>query len=295
MNVYLDDTLLEVVDLYTQNEVYQNPVYSTSFPYGQHTIKMEWTGTSNQGSSGTTIFLDKMTYIDESPVTPTPSATSTPTSTPTQTPMPTPTNSYVYDRNDAVNYADTWAHSRNTAYPRADQVGCECNNCTNFASQVLHEGGYPLREGQYEPLDGEEWWYKPDSLSEYSWTWWKAESFKNYMELYAYPGEFELKTSKNGLAGGDFIVLDICTNGELNCGDPDGIPDHVRVVVGEGYTSTNPDDYANPCTTATPTVPASINALLINQNCVDRWHVKWDYNIEYLVGSDSIWYFHVIE
>jgi hypothetical protein len=90
MAVYLDDFLLIIVDLYTSNMVQQNPVYSTSFPHGQHTVKFEWTGTKNLSSTGTVIVLDKLTYIIGTPPTPTPTATLT--STPTRTATPTKTH-----------------------------------------------------------------------------------------------------------------------------------------------------------------------------------------------------------
>jgi len=53
MDVYLDDNFLSRVDLYSSITMEQKAVYSTSFPYGQHTVKLAWTGTKNTASTST--------------------------------------------------------------------------------------------------------------------------------------------------------------------------------------------------------------------------------------------------
>jgi hypothetical protein len=107
-----------------------------------------------------------------------------------------------------------------------------------------------------------------------------------------YPSEFDVNP-QSALEGGDLIILDL--HGASPDDFPDGVPDHVRVVVGYGDISQNQNDYTRggcagadyPVPTANPTP-----ILLINQHCVDRWHVAWDYR---LFGDENIWYIHVIE
>jgi len=95
MKVYLDNTLQATVDLYSPSLINERPVYSLSFPYGNHTVKLEWDGTKNANSSDYHVFIDKMTYFTAAPTpTPTATVTNTPTatSTPTVTLTPTSTN-----------------------------------------------------------------------------------------------------------------------------------------------------------------------------------------------------------
>jgi hypothetical protein len=128
--------------------------------------------------------------------TPTASPTITPSFTPTLTATATatvtPTNSYTYDRTAAVAYADQWAHEpRNTNYPLSDETGCNCNDCTNYISQVMHNGGYPLRTGTWDDHSPFEWWYR-DSLfgADYSYTW----AVTDWLNVYfaQYPNEFDV-------------------------------------------------------------------------------------------------------
>jgi hypothetical protein len=242
--------------------------------------------------------------------TPTPTLTLTPTLTPTSTPSPTltitptitftptstPQNPYSYDRSLAVAYADQWAHEpRNANYPLADETGCNCNDCTNYISQVLQNGGYPLRTGNWDENNVFEWWYRDGGLFEadYSLTWANADWINSYFAQYL--NEFDVNPPVSTLEGGDFIVLDLRDN-DTSEPVPDGIPDHGRVVVGYGYPSTDVINYISYNTNCevvynpTPTsVPEPI--LLINQHCVDRQNVAWDFNIQDIPR----WYIHVIE
>jgi hypothetical protein len=76
----------------------------------------------------------------------------------------------------------------------------------------------------------------------------------------------------------------------------DGLPDHIRVIVGNGWTSTDVIDYYTKCDAngnpaPTPTAaPPSVFDLLIDQHCIDRRHVVWDYGID---GNANKWYIHV--
>lgn len=95
------------------------------------------------------------------------------------------------------------------------------------------------------------------------------------------------------LQAGDIIMLDI--HGPSSSDPPDGVYDHIQVVVGNGNTSTDPNDYVT-CVNGVPIVPSSappsVNAVLIDQNCIDRKHVAWDYFVEPEAGKKFI---HVID
>ena len=117
-------------------------------------------------------------------------------------------------------------------------------------------------------------------------TWSATDWINSYFAQY--PDEFEVNP-QTSLEGGDFIVLDT---------DRDQLPDHIRIVVGYGSTSTNESDYIGwetddtSCWEVINPVPTPVNKLLINQHCIDRWHVAWDYNIVF--ENINMWYIHVI-
>lgn len=93
--------------------------------------------------------------------------------------------------------------------------------------------------------------------------------------------------------GGDFILLDLRNNMFPNLNlPPDGLPDHGRFLVGYGSTSTEQYDYTDGCGVNNP-IPTSEITLLGNQHCTDRWHVAWDYNINF--DLHRAWYIHVID
>lgn len=69
--------------------------------------------------------------------------------------LTTPTMAYAYDGFQAAVYSYNWACNgcRNPNYPPF------YNDCTNFASQALHEGGgYPYRNYGYDNGDDRSWW-----------------------------------------------------------------------------------------------------------------------------------------
>jgi hypothetical protein len=86
--------------------------------------------------------------------------------------------------------------------------------------------------------------------------------------------EFEMLSSPILLTTGDILILDI--TGPI--GLPDGIPDHARIIVGQGYTSTDQADYTDGCGNNLQ-IPPSTYTLLIDQHCTDRRHVAFDYNL----------------
>ena len=229
-------------------------------------------------------------------VTPTPTMTFTPTATPTNTPVPTATNSYTYNRTAAVSYADTWAHERNNVFPNYGTT-CGCDDCTNYISQVLYNGDYPLRPGNWDANDEFQWWYRADdndpSTDENSKTWSATDWFKSYIEHYDDEfSEFVVNPNPPVPQGGDFILLDLRNNIFPLILIPDGLPDHGRALVGYGYTSTDQRDYTNGCGN-NDIIPDSALTLLANQHCTDRWHVAWDYNIDFNI--QGFWYIHIID
>ena len=204
-------------------------------------------------------------------------------------PEPTPEAGQLFNRSAAATYANTWAHGRNPNYPDfGGQCGC-ATDCTNYASQVLHEGGYPLHPtdpATWYPLNPIQWWYGQN----YPFGWWNTNSWSvpDALREYVthYPSDFQFKSSPvagTNLTKGDFFLMDL---------DRDGTPDHTRVIVGSGYTSTKPADYTyTGCISGgVAPIPARKMALLANQHCVDRWHVVWNYN---LPNGTKMWAYHV--
>lgn len=206
------------------------------------------------------------------------------------------TSSYLYDRVAAVSYANDWARDRNPNYPLSNETGCGCNDCTNYISQILHEGGYPLRVGHTWDADNKyEWWYRTNFFPYNSKTWSATDWFYQYTKIY--DAEFDTNVQWSDLEGGDFILMDLRNNETPNINTPDGKPDHARVVIGEGDTSDNPIDYisytSNHCAINYNPVPPVETTLLVNQHCVDRKHVVWDYGIDFSVHN--LFYIHVID
>ncbi|MBB1484989.1 amidase domain-containing protein [Tessaracoccus sp. MC1865] len=70
----------------------------------------------------------------------------------------------------AVNYAKKWWNGRNPAYPTKYS-----NDCTNFASQAMHQGGWQPVSGFYQ--SDKAWWYTGLTTS-YSWG--GAENFYRF-------------------------------------------------------------------------------------------------------------------
>lgn len=72
-NVYLDGSLVAVVDLYSATNVYKAVVYtSPTLAYGTHTLRIERSGTKNDASSGRSVNLDSFVVADtRAPASPT--------------------------------------------------------------------------------------------------------------------------------------------------------------------------------------------------------------------------------
>ncbi|WP_243355371.1 amidase domain-containing protein [Bacillus litorisediminis] len=117
---------------------------------------------------------------------------------------------YHYDRRRAVRYAETFWNSYNPKYKKFQ------DNCTNFISQCLHEGGAPMRG---YPNRGNGWWMRNNNWS-YSWT--VANSLRYY-----------LQNSKSGLRAKEVSSPEQLLLGDVICYDfqGDGRFDHNTIVV----------------------------------------------------------------
>ncbi|MFD1361335.1 amidase domain-containing protein [Lentibacillus salinarum] len=117
---------------------------------------------------------------------------------------------FSYDRRSAVQYAERWWNSYNSAYRTFDV------DCTNFVSQCMRAGGAPMRGA---PDRGNGWWYQDDNWS-YSWA--VAHSLRWY-----------LSGSTSGLKGKEMESARELMPGDIICYDfaGDGRWDHNTIVV----------------------------------------------------------------
>lgn len=167
-------------------------------------------------------------------------------------------NAGGYNRAAAVAYADQWAHDHNAAYPNREPV-----DCTNYASQVLHNGGLPLIAGWDDIWH---WYYVATVFT--SNTWANADHLNQHASQFQ-GTRFEFRTPPN-LDGGDFFLMDLPDN-------PYSGPDHARVFVGWGQIEEG-DEIGN-------------WNWLANQHSVDRKRVRWDFNIP---AGTPLWGWHVV-
>lgn len=174
----------------------------------------------------------------------------------------------VYNRSTAVTYADAWAKNRNPNYPNYG-TGTGCNDCTNYVSQVLHQGGVPQISGSDDALH----WF---TYKDFWGTWQGSKSWAATDWLNTHASQFQstryqyISGGPSTLSAGDFFLMDLPTN-------PFQGPDHSRVIVGWG--SVLEGDQVGQW------------RLLANQHCVDRKRVRWDYNIP---AGTLLWAWHVI-
>lgn len=119
---------------------------------------------------------------------------------------------YSYNRLKAVQYAEKWWNSYNPAYKKFK------DDCTNFISQCLHQGGGPMR-GQ--PNRSRGWWMAGNNWS-YSW------SVANALRLY-------LANSKEGLRTREVSRPDQLLFGDVICYDfeGDGRFNHNTIITGK--------------------------------------------------------------
>jgi hypothetical protein len=183
-----------------------------------------------------------------------------------------------YNRGYATTYADLWTHDRNVYFPNYG-TGSNCNDCTNYLSQVLLSGGLPQILIDHSEKD---WWYWCDEytpfLCDNSKAWSATDWMNRHVSYYYRNQRFDYKNSVYDLEAGDFFLMDLPES------SAHGIPNHARIVVGWGY----PEE-GNQLDQFT---------LLVNQHCTDRKRVRWNYNIDdqnYPINNDiDVWYVRVI-
>lgn len=79
---------------------------------------------------------------------------------------------YVYNRMEAVRYAELWWNDFNPNFHRFE------DDCTNFISQCLYAGGIPM---EFSQSRSKGWWYR-GGQNGWSFSWTVANSFKQYLE-----------------------------------------------------------------------------------------------------------------
>ena len=81
-----------------------------------------------------------------------------------------------YDRLKAVQYARKWARGTNPQYGRM------ANDCTNFVSQVLYEGGWPMVSwgNPFTRASSSVWWFV-DAINKGSYTWGGAANLHDFL------------------------------------------------------------------------------------------------------------------
>lgn len=113
---------------------------------------------------------------------------------------------YYYNRQAAVDYANTWWDRHNPQFPAFQ------DDCTNFISQCLYAGGAPMRG---MPNRSQGWWMigLPERWS-YSWS--VAHSLRWYLET-ATKGLMATRVSSiSELQLGDVIFYDFTGDGRID-------------------------------------------------------------------------------
>lgn len=135
----------------------------------------------------------------------------------------------------AANYADEWANDYNPFWPRIT------DDCTNFVSQAVFAGRYPMT-GVGGSLSDDHNWYASSVYTGWRWThsWSFSQGFRNFL-IYDRPGgsPMAIRPGSSPLADstvgtGDVLFYDWDPN------HPDGGSepwDHATIVTGYGNTA----------------------------------------------------------
>lgn len=107
-----------------------------------------------------------------------------------------------YNREKAVEYAHTWAFSRNPAYYNFDPIG---GDCTNFASQAIFAGSGIMN---YTPVMG--WYYK--SLSARTPSWSGVEFLHAFLVTNQKAGPYAQETDISQVQPGDIVQISFGEN-----------------------------------------------------------------------------------
>ncbi|WP_214483780.1 amidase domain-containing protein [Bacillus sp. SM2101] len=125
-----------------------------------------------------------------------------------------------YNVTDAIDYAHTWTKNgtelRNSNYDYYDGK----NDCTNFVSQVVYEGGgmSQIRNDNfgYDYDDVDNWYYEDSFNNPPSWTWGGAHNF--YEHLRDHSSNVKRIYSTSDLELGDIVSWDTFDDGEFHIG-----------------------------------------------------------------------------
>lgn len=166
---------------------------------------------------------------------------------------------FAYTRGNAVNYADRWALSRNSASYPSWSV-----DCTDFVSQALVAGGYPQYGTNSSVTDDHYWWgYWLLWDFNHSHSWAVAPDHYNF-QMWHYPGgwlEAVVNSSDSAywgaydnvnMIGGDVLFFD--------WGKGEGMS-HAAFQVWPGYSQYTSNWYGD----------------LSDQHTTDRYHVSWSH------------------
>jgi hypothetical protein len=141
--------------------------------------------------------------------------------------------SRAYNQTRAINYARAWGWGRNiNAYQSIVPTFFHPNlaDCTNFASQILFEGGASKQD--FYPNENSGWWHHKIGNTHYhSISWVNADTFKRYMGSTFNTKSFVSFSTVVRI--GDFIGFD--SNG-------DGKVDHVGFIVDKDTIGKNWND-----------------------------------------------------
>ncbi len=120
----------------------------------------------------------------------------------------------VFNRMKAVQYATQWALKRNPDFPDYSSIVGGRGDCSNFVSQVMLAGGWPMILGpKRHPIV---WWTERD-VSSNSW----ASAVGLFTYLWLFSGDRVRKCGINDLDLGDIMMMQV--PGFTN-------PDHAMVV-----------------------------------------------------------------
>jgi len=151
-----------------------------------------------------------------------------------------------YDANAASQYAQAHATNYNPSYCRFG------NDCTNFASQSVFAGGWPMVTGFYRNTNV--WWFSclvGNHICNSSYTWGAAWNFHEFLGI---SHRADTLSGWQDTIEGDLIFADWDTVGGGHL--PDGRVDHVMIVTGKDtqgntYISQHTNDRLNWPMTAT--------------------------------------------
>lgn len=115
----------------------------------------------------------------------------------------TPYDNQVFNVKAGVNYAENWAWDYNPGFRNFGD-----NDCTNFVSQVLQNGGYNHVNGINKYFG---WWYNNNSNSN---SWSSADKFIKYWGVRMSTTSFE--DFSKLISVGDFIFQDLGNDGDYN-------------------------------------------------------------------------------